>query len=74
MIRKTKHLAARAAFLLVIAVGLGFGVLLVAAAAVVGGLLALSLRLARDHVEPVDTTASPAEGQRAEPRGEAQPA
>lgn len=61
MIRKAKNLAARAAFLLAIAVGLGFGVLAVVAAAVVGGLLALCLRVARDRAEPFDATASSAE-------------
>jgi hypothetical protein len=50
MIRKLKNMVARGLFLLVVAAGLGFGVIAAAMGAVIGGLLMLGVRLAADAV------------------------
>lgn len=47
MIRKLRSLAARGIFLLVVVVGLGFGVMAAAMGVIVGALLLLGVRLAQ---------------------------
>lgn len=71
MIRNLKSLAARAAVLLVLAAGLGFGILVAAMAAVLGGLMLISARLQ----QTTDATpAGPVEAAPARPDAAAQPA
>ncbi|MFN3971860.1 MAG: hypothetical protein ACK4L4_10835 [Gemmobacter sp.] len=53
MIRKLKNVVARGLFLLVVAAGLGFGVIAAAMGAVIGGLLILGVRLAADSARTV---------------------
>ncbi|MFN3292388.1 MAG: hypothetical protein ACK4S2_06055 [Gemmobacter sp.] len=53
MIRKLKNVMARGLFLLVVAAGLGFGVIAAAMGAVIGGLLILGVRLAADSARTV---------------------
>lgn len=60
MIRKLKSWGARALFLLVVAAGLGFGVIAAAMGAVIGGLLLLGVRLAAS-AGPADAPPAPAE-------------
>jgi hypothetical protein len=62
MIRKLKTGVARGLFLMVVATGLGFGVIAAAMAAVIGGLLMLGVRLAADAEAEL------------QPRSEARPA
>lgn len=51
MIRKLKNVVARGLFLLVVAAGLGFGVIAAAMGAVIGGLLILGVRLAAETAQ-----------------------
>ncbi|MFN4159732.1 MAG: hypothetical protein ACK4GO_15215 [Gemmobacter sp.] len=53
MIRKLKNVVARGLFLLVVAAGLGFGVIAAAMGAVIGGLLILGVRLTADSARTV---------------------
>ncbi len=59
MIRTLKNLFGRAILLFVIAAGIGFGILAAGVAAVLGGLILMGARLARDTkevTEPAEST------------------
>lgn len=73
MIRKLKNVVARGLFLLVVAAGLGFGVIAAAMGAVIGGLLILGVRLTADSAQTVQPEPETPTTADAAPQG-AQPA
>ncbi|MFN4131411.1 MAG: hypothetical protein ACK4GC_16570 [Paracoccaceae bacterium] len=73
MIRKLKNGVACGLFLLVVAAGLGFGVIAAAIGAMIGGLLILGVRLTADSARTVQPEPEAATAAEAAPQG-AQPA